>query len=621
MSSNTNDLSPRVSRSCDRCKAQKVRCIVPPASTSCENCARRNKPCHFGTTKRLLRRSNLISRGQRQSSQYGDLQHDSPPYRQPDPGLFIDRLLADPQATGVTNDSTLLFRAHDNYIASTNLSFFSDSKIRLISERLGHNKLQALLEDNEADVDDRMNKSHGPTRPPIKFVLPSQPLFIDDRLSQNCINAFFEHVHPLYPFLDREEFEASIRDSNLARDIMRNPALSALYHAVLALGCQYVGGGSFHPGTGKAWRLFQVSLGLFSEILYPSEDLVNLQAITSMAIFALNMSCIQIIETLITEAARMAHYRGYHHLLHTNGREKCCYRTFWVVYCLERLKCLLCNRGPLLADYDIGCPIPHVPEATVSGYNFFLGTIKISRLISKAHYTLFSISATTRTRDQYNVAIKSLEDDLAKWASTLPLQLRPGQPFRPMDYQRQPGVGMMVMQLHYIYYALVISLCRLRLHINSEGPSIGQVKQRLLVTSRLVIKSTRYIDKQPYVPIWVLTVVPISAMFVIFDFIVFNPLHPETEFNLALMDVAVTYFLRLETVTEASFRSSKLADFAHISNDFIQNFLYGRTPCRLDSVVDSAAPPENQVPAPVERDESIWYLQGSSTHSTLLFQF
>lgn len=143
-----------------------------------------------------------------------------------------------------------------------------------------------------------------------------------------------------------------------------------------------------------------------------------------------------------------------------------------------------------------------MPEATVSGYNFFQGGIKISRLISKAHHKLFSISATTSTREQYSVAIKLLEDDLAKWASSLPARLHPGQPFRQMDYHNQPGLRMMVLQLHYLYYALLISLCRLRLHINDDNPSIGQVKQQLLVTSRLVIQSTRYLDKQPYVPLW-----------------------------------------------------------------------------------------------------------------------
>lgn len=93
--------------------------------------------------------------------------------------------------------------------------------------------------------------------------------------------------------------------------------------------------------------------------------------------------------------------------------------------------------------------------------------------------------------------------------------------------------------------------------------------------------------------------VPISAMFVIFDFIVFNPLHPETEFNLALMDVAAAYFLRLESATEASLSSSKLTGFAHIASDFIQNSLYGQPPSRSEPQSDFLTMPREQVPVPV----------------------
>lgn len=109
-----------------------------------------------------------------------------------------------------------------------------------------------------------------------------------------------------------------------------------------------------------------------------------------------------------------------------------------------------------------------------------------------------------RTPEQYDLAIKSLEDDLEGWVVTLPPKLRPGQPHRPMDYKDHPDMRMMVLRLHYIYYALKISLCRLRLHVNTGSSSDGKIKQQLLVASRLVIQSTRYIDKQPYTPLWYL---------------------------------------------------------------------------------------------------------------------
>lgn len=81
----------------------------------------------------------------------------------------------------------------------------------------------------------------------------------------------------MYPFLDREDFEARALGPYLDEALSFDPAFSALYHGVLALGSQFVDGGSFEPGPGRAWRLFRVSLGSLSDVLAPPVSLVNLQ--------------------------------------------------------------------------------------------------------------------------------------------------------------------------------------------------------------------------------------------------------------------------------------------------------------------------------------------------------
>lgn len=81
----------------------------------------------------------------------------------------------------------------------------------------------------------------------------------------------------MYPFLDRNDFEQKAFRPDLLHYLEACPPFSALYHTVLALGCQYIEGGSYDPGNGKEWRLFQVSLGLFLDILVPRETLVNVQ--------------------------------------------------------------------------------------------------------------------------------------------------------------------------------------------------------------------------------------------------------------------------------------------------------------------------------------------------------
>lgn len=89
--------------------------------------------------------------------------------------------------------------------------------------------------------------------------------------------AYFDRIHPTYPILDRSDFEKKAFSADLPRYLKTSPPYSALYHAVLALGCQYTEGGSFDPGNGKAWKLFQVSLGLFLDIIVPRETLVKVQ--------------------------------------------------------------------------------------------------------------------------------------------------------------------------------------------------------------------------------------------------------------------------------------------------------------------------------------------------------
>jgi hypothetical protein len=87
----------------------------------------------------------------------------------------------------------------------------------------------------------------------------------------------------MYPFLDRTEFEKEAFAPHLADHLLESPPFSALYHTVLALGCQYRAGGDFDPGKGVAWALYETALGLFSDILVPQEALVNVQ-VSSMTI-------------------------------------------------------------------------------------------------------------------------------------------------------------------------------------------------------------------------------------------------------------------------------------------------------------------------------------------------
>lgn len=98
------------------------------------------------------------------------------------------------------------------------------------------------------------------------------------RLQVNsCIAAYFKNLHSIYPFLDQQDFKNCALGPDLPDLLNANPAFSALYHTVLALGCQYHEGGAWEPGKGKAWKLFQVALGLIADILLLQDQLLGVQ--------------------------------------------------------------------------------------------------------------------------------------------------------------------------------------------------------------------------------------------------------------------------------------------------------------------------------------------------------
>lgn len=217
-------------------------------------------------------------------------------------------------------------------VSSSSLAFWSDDMISSLSKRIGNNRLRELVDVIESKMQERISAQGALPPGKIAFKKPTTsavvphdvareyvdglyPPHTSCRFNRTCAiwlafsaaqkpkcrrktvqtntpiaTAYFEHIHPVYPFLDQTEFEKKAFDSRLPQLWAVNPSFSALYHAVLALGCQYRGGGSFDPGKGKAWDLFQVSLGLMADILVPRESLLNLQVCPSCLISAETLS-------------------------------------------------------------------------------------------------------------------------------------------------------------------------------------------------------------------------------------------------------------------------------------------------------------------------------------------
>lgn len=267
----------------------------------------------------------------------------------------------------------------------------------------------------------------------------------------------------------------------------------------------------------------------------------------------------------------MAQLLGFNKATSQGDSEASYYRTFWVIYILEKTVSFACGRASILADYDIGAPIPETPDAVFQGFDWFLTMARFSRLISKAYEVLFSISATLNSTELSHAAIDTVNDDLEYWRKSIPDGFRPGDPFRPMHFGDHSSLSV-ALRVHYYYYSVVIALSRISLHVDTNSTSYRSTKSKetLMNAARVIIELTTYIDTEAHAPIWVLGSMPLSALFILFDFVVHNPSHPETQSNLSLLGIAAGYFYRLEYASGGSLPSSLLSDFAHIAWQYVQ---------------------------------------------------
>ncbi|KAI8263510.1 hypothetical protein K4K53_008120 [Colletotrichum sp. SAR 10_77] len=248
--------------------------------------------------------------------------------------------------------------------------------------------------------------------------MPQPESVTDSTKTSLYIRMYFERVHPVFPFLDKALFEATVNGPNFLTLLERSKPWSCLYHTILALGSQYADGGTFEAGRGESWRLFSVALGGFSDLLLLPDSLTILQALTAMSVYGLGICGLAVEPVIMSEAARRAQIMSTNNF---TGTAAVAYqKAFWILYTIEKITSFHFGRSSSFVDSDIFCPIPLVPEATVGDFNWFLHFIRFGRLLSRAYTSLFSVGVSGNSNSYYLDVISQLTDELEEWRSSLP---------------------------------------------------------------------------------------------------------------------------------------------------------------------------------------------------------
>ncbi|KAF4477535.1 Fumonisin cluster-specific transcription factor FUM21 [Colletotrichum fructicola Nara gc5] len=525
----------RLNKSCDQCRNRKVRCIVqsPPIGgpVLCNNCipeTKRNMPLQHITKKAAFKDSAFDSK----------------------------------------HDEFSVLKMQDRRAPSSGLAYFSDQKVDQLVQRIGDSRIRDLVNGIDAALqssiltrtDEVLSRLGSERRcPPVRIPADESRLYI-------C--QYFDTLHPVYPFLNRDDFEEKAFSPELEKVLEDDLQYSSLYHAVLALGCQHFGQGSFDPGKGRAWELFRICLSHTADILNFGDSLLGLQALTAMSVFSMSACYLQAEHSILAEATRMALALRYHKSA-LEGGQAVCRRTFWVLYHLEKQYSFQARRSSGIADYDVGCPVPNVPESTFGEYNWFLSSIRFGRVLSVAYEQLFSVTASTRDTQILLSAISRVRGMLEDWRQSVPVDFRPKEQLNKQCLT-DPRTRQIALSTQLYYFHLVIALERMSLQLDEDGGQRQQESRKdLLQAARTIIELTRYIDVEPYTPVFTLAIMPLSALFILFDFIIYNPLHPDVRSNLTLLDIAVGHFSLLDHASGGSLPGSHLSEFSHIARRYV----------------------------------------------------
>ncbi|TPX11952.1 uncharacterized protein E0L32_007450 [Thyridium curvatum] len=509
--------------------------------------------------------------------------------------LYIDRLLASPHGVeSVNEDKQFGFRGTGLFGGNYNLSFFSDSRLASLSARLGNTKVKDLVKRISSIINGRVKPADTVLTGPLsrrkgnflafedreqaaKWInrnVPAPHIYeISSQMLTSC-EVYYEKVHSVFPFLNRQSFEAAASSRELPTLLKRDKAWSALYHTVLALGCQHDGGGSYEPGTGRAWSLFSTSLALFPDLVTLPNSLNLLQATAAMAIYASSISCISIEHAIVSEGARRAQSLGYTTL--SGEAQEGYQRTFWCLYTMEKVASFYFGRTSVFVDHDIACPFPLISETRLGDVDWSLSFVRHARLLSKALSSVFSVGVRGSSGLYYNATLEKLLDELEQWRLSIPLEARPGGTFRK-EVLHQPLLQQVILWTHFLYHSSRLVFLRAFLQLTLSFPDIispgrqSQLKTDIMVTSWAILELTTFIEVEPQTPLWVIAGVPVIALFVLFDLVVHSPRHPETDNNLALLDMAGGHFSRLQYASGGTLPGSLLTEFAYIAREYVNN--------------------------------------------------
>ncbi|EHK24051.1 uncharacterized protein TRIVIDRAFT_125389, partial [Trichoderma virens Gv29-8] len=315
--------------------------------------------------------------------------------------------------------------------------------------------------------------------PKDAFVLPPK------NVSDVLIGAYFEHVHGIFPIIDREDFLAQYEAPTSAPPLL-------LFHAICLAGSHVVS--TLENTQELKSALFRRAKALFDG-RYEEDRMHMVQAALLLTWFSDGGDDVCANAWWwIGVASRIALGLGMHRDVGPSNmleRDKTTWRKIW--WCLVQFDVLvsLCYGRPQNINLD-DCDTPPLGvedfDASASGdeANFCIYHAKLCADISLLLRTHFSIK-TQKSLSNWRNSLQSLDLKLAEWLINLPTGFRDrGQP-----------TNLHKSMLFLTYEAALVQVHRLRLSLSDDVPTVDLLDNDRICTEAAsnIIRIFQEIDK------------------------------------------------------------------------------------------------------------------------------
>ncbi|KAI3572434.1 hypothetical protein IWW34DRAFT_891967 [Fusarium oxysporum f. sp. albedinis] len=290
----------------------------------------------------------------------------------------------------------------------------------------------------------------------------------------------------------------------------------------------------------------------------------------AMAIFGVTYVSLPIEDVLVTEAARIAASLQ----MTRSGADDISpdfQRTFWVIYSLESEFCFNTGRASAIPSHDISCPIPQTTLPFLPNFNWLRFISGYAQMISGIYERLFSAKARSLSKECPQIEATRAFEELENWKNSAPEELRPGLPVRPHRLEKPQSVALAI-QIHFWYHNVRIALSRVSISVSTRDHANSRCyKLTLTESASAIIDLVHLIHLEPFVSPLIQYHMPQSALFLLFDFIIEHPLDSEARHNLSYIQLAASYFTRLQFATKNDIDGTIPAEFLQIATKFVED--------------------------------------------------